>query len=469
MISAFITILNMGIRSNCIIAIVLVVRRLMRKAPAGHRLFLWAFVGLRLVFPTLLPSRFSLLPPEEILPKQLPTVRNLYIDLGSSNATAIVNQDVQSLHGVMLQDIHTVLDAMLVIWLIGVVFFWFSQYRQFKRIKLTVKDSRLLYRNIRQCERIRTAFILGLTDSVIYVPSHISNEQLECILQHEQVHIRRKDHWWKFFAYGLLSVYWFSPLCWVALHLFTFDLECSCDEAVIRSQSSAGIAQYAQTILDCSIADKKLSCISSFGHANSKERIRRVLNYKKPGTQRMVLSVALVLTTAVCVLTDPFVNATSEDQVPATGSLIYDDGTVQVFDGPADETVFRGLAPNGGKDMHAEIDDPDSNDAISSETSMEWETILSTLEQEGIYRAKAQYGDPIVSLCNGVVLSAVYERGYGNTVTILDQDGLEWKYCHCSDFWVEGGEQVHIGDTIAGAGDTGYTVGPSVCILRTSN
>ena len=189
MISAFITILNMGIRSNCIIAIVLVVRRLMRKAPAGHRLFLWAFVGLRLVFPTLLPSRFSLLPPEEILPKQLPAVRNLYIDLGSSNATAIVNQDVQSLHGVMLQDIHTVLDAMLVIWLIGVVFFWFSQYRQFKRIKLTVKDSRLLYRNIRQCERIRTAFILGLTDSVIYVPSHISNEQLECILQHEQVHI----------------------------------------------------------------------------------------------------------------------------------------------------------------------------------------------------------------------------------------------------------------------------------------
>lgn len=56
------------------------------------------------------------------------------------------------------------------------------------------------------------------------------------VLAHERYHIRRLDHIIKPFAFLLLALHWFNPLCWLAFHLMTRDMEMSCDEKVLAGE-----------------------------------------------------------------------------------------------------------------------------------------------------------------------------------------------------------------------------------------
>ena len=62
----------------------------------------------------------------------------------------------------------------------------------------------------------------------------MERETLEYVIDHEQAHLQRRDHWWKPLGSLLLTIYWFNPLCWIAYILLCRDIEVACDEKVIR-------------------------------------------------------------------------------------------------------------------------------------------------------------------------------------------------------------------------------------------
>ncbi len=69
-------------------------------------------------------------------------------------------------------------------------------------------------------------------------------------------------------------------------------------------------------------------------------------------------------------------------------------------------------------------------------------------------------GDPIQASASGVVTQVASRTGYGNTVIIDHGGGWSTLYAHLSRFDVSVGDQVAIGETIGGVGNTGWSTGP---------
>lgn len=78
---------------------------------------------------------------------------------------------------------------------------------------------------------------------------------------------------------------------------------------------------------------------------------------------------------------------------------------------------------------------------------------------EGIDFA-APRGTPIYAAAGGVVLTAKYLRGYGNTVEIDHGDRLVTRYAHASRLLVKPGQVIKRGQQVATVGSTGRSTGP---------
>lgn len=108
----------------------------------------------------------------------------------------------------------------------------------------------------------------------------ISPEKMEYILEHEAVHLRRRDGLWKLAGILVACVHWFNPLAWVMLGKLDEDLEISCDELVTRGYGTEARKQYAETLLAMEQGGRPPFLINGFGGKRMKRRIRRVLREK---------------------------------------------------------------------------------------------------------------------------------------------------------------------------------------------
>lgn len=126
------------------------------------------------------------------------------------------------------------------------------------------------------------------------------------VIAHEQTHICRRDHWWKPLGFLLLTIHWFNPLMWLSYVLLCRDIELACDEKVIREMSNEQRADYTQALVACSV-DRRLiaACPLAFGEIGVKERVKSVMNYKKPAFWIVLASVIVCAVIAVCFLTNP--------------------------------------------------------------------------------------------------------------------------------------------------------------------
>ncbi|MDO3410382.1 M56 family metallopeptidase [Saccharibacillus sp. CPCC 101409] len=151
---------------------------------------------------------------------------------------------------------------------------------------------------VRQTDAIAVPFVFGLIRPCIYVPVGLGKRELVYIVEHERVHIRRFDHLIKPIAFVVLCVHWFNPLVWIAFHAMSRDMELSCDEKVVRRLGSGIKKEYSSSLLALSAGREKFGVFPpSFGGGPVKERIVRILNYRKP-KRPVVASAALLV--AVC-------------------------------------------------------------------------------------------------------------------------------------------------------------------------
>ncbi len=314
----FLKLLNMSITAGWIVVAAVLLRPLLKKAPRWIHCTLWGMVGLRLVLPVSLQSILSLIPSAETVPQDIvymdtPAVHSGVLPLNST-INPILAETMTPQAGDSVNPMQVAVAVATVVWLVGVAAMVVYAVISYWRIKTRTREGVKLYDNVYLCDRIDTPFILGVVKPKVYLPCTMQESDREYVIAHEKAHLKRFDHIWKPLGFALLTVYWFHPLLWVAYILLCRDIELACDEKVMKEQGEAYKKPYAEALINCSVPRRMIAaCPLAFGEVNVKNRIKSILNYKKPAFWIVVVSLVAVAVAAVCLLTNPV------DDTPAGG------------------------------------------------------------------------------------------------------------------------------------------------------
>ena len=320
--SLFSNILTASFHGSIVIVAVILLRVLLKKAPRKFICFLWLLAGLRLLMPFEIQSSLSLQPmraetqiqqwqtpafpdpaPQETFPEppaqrqeaQLPQASESPISL-IPTANPAVARPIPSPNWKLL-----IPYAWLTVAACFVLYTIFSYLRLKRKVREAVK-----IRGGWECDRIETAFILGFIRPKIYIPMGLSPTVRKHILAHERTHLEKGDHWFKMIGFLALAMHWFNPLVWAAYILLCKDIELACDERVVQFMDLEERKSYSAALLRCSTSHAHFAaCPVAFGEVSVKDRIKTVLNYRRPSFWLSLLGVAAILFVAVCLLTNP--------------------------------------------------------------------------------------------------------------------------------------------------------------------
>ena len=347
MTDLFIQLLNMSITAGWLILAVIVVRFISKRMPKTWHCFLWYLVMLRLLMPVSIESEWSLIPNSKVITEDLLYSQNPVGEIVNFNITdqmmssngPMSDEEKQAKYEAYLEKIYaedellqsqTTMDEIefvnfitpdpgasvnplqvivygaSYIWLFGMAVMLGYTCISYIRVSKRMKEAVLLKENIYQSEYVESPFVLGVIKPRIYVSFSLTGESLDCVIAHECTHIKRLDHIMRLLAFLLLTIYWFQPLVWVFYLLLCRDMELACDEMVLKQIGMDKKKLYSQTLLECSVSPKKISvCPLAFGEMGVKQRIKNILNFRKPAAWLVVGTVLLCMVLIICFMTNP--------------------------------------------------------------------------------------------------------------------------------------------------------------------
>ena len=306
----FLKIINMSISASWLVVAVLILRLVLKKSPKWVNVLLWGIVAVRLICPFSFESALSLISSAETFPEKIISGPSFDVQTGITPIDNRINDYLgdRYFEGVTVptNNGNNVMTILTIVWIIGILLLATYTIISYQRLNRKV-DTAVHYKdNIFQSENVSSPFVLGLIKPRIYLPFKLDGQNMEHVVAHEQAHIRRKDHWWKPLGFLLLTIHWFNPLMWLAYVLLCRDIELACDEKVIKGLSNEQRADYTQALVACSVNRRMIAaCPLAFGEVGVKERVKSVMNYKKPAFWVIIIAVIVCVGVAVCFLTNP--------------------------------------------------------------------------------------------------------------------------------------------------------------------
>lgn len=301
--SLFTSVLEISWQAGLIALAVMAVRPLLRRAPRRAVCMLWLLVALRL----LLPARLTVESPVSLQQPESPPIQ-AYQELRQQEKVYVSAPPEQRLEmaGPAAAQGFALLDQLPAIWLTGVGCMALYMALSLLRMRWRLRAAPRIQDNVYRCTDWSTPFVLGVLAPRIYVPETVSEQDFPQVLAHERCHIRRWDHVWKPLAFLLLAVNWFNPVLWAAYVLLGRDMERACDEMVLKNATPAQRAAYSRALVSCAAQPKMAAvCPLAFGEVAVKERVKNVLNYKKPALWAVILLVVAAAIIGACLLTKP--------------------------------------------------------------------------------------------------------------------------------------------------------------------
>lgn len=457
--TVFLTVLNMSITAGWLVLAVLVLRLLLLKAPKAIRCVLWALVGLRLLLPFTIESNVSLLPSREPIPQNIVSTETPEIDTGVPIINTIVNpilNDIAANAPVQTPEkddgdippipsdpvteptptpepvpqpktngLQHIVWVASVVWLVGVGVMALYGVISYLRMRRQVRASLPLQTGVYECDAVVSPFILGIFRPRIYLPSGMASETMTYVLAHENTHLKRRDHWWKPLGFALLCVHWFNPLLWVGYLLLCRDIEMACDERIVKEMDNADKKAYSEALVSCSFHRRRIMvCPVAFGEVGVKERIRSIVNYKKPAFWVVIVAVVICVGVAVAFLTNPPANSGGEGGVtspiggenklpePHAHQLLTADRMASLLSAEKGSTIT--VSQVGLKD--AVIEEKQENAQGSGRY-----VYLASDYRYGDVEARDSY--LIAELENETVFFDLQDAAYGNLLYLRDIDG----------------------------------------------
>ena len=311
----FDTVLELSWQAGVIALAVMAVRLLLRKKVSRRAVcWLWALVALRLV----LPVNLTVESPMSLQAQEAPVTRAYHAmqEAGTQGRESVAEKDTTaptvtpsvtpSATGTLQKPAQTVTLAVYLPWLwaIGAGCMVLYMALSFLWMWFALRRAQHVEGNVYRCRHWSTPFVLGVFAPRIYVPVTVAAEDLPQVLAHERCHIRRWDHVFKPLAFVLLAVNWFNPVLWAAYILLG------------------------------------RVCPLAFGEVAVKERVKNVINYKKPAVWAAVMLAIAVVIIGVCLLTKP---AEDKGGYPLDAKELYALRTEYVGDNAAVSGILDAL------------------------------------------------------------------------------------------------------------------------------
>ena len=301
MTAVFLEIAGMSLTACAVIAAVLVLRLLLKKAPKMFSYLLWTAVFFRLICPFSVETPAAVVTPVIIETVEMPDYEyNPKVpDIADMRGSTVTIYTSESEEAPAYRKMAWVMDILAFVWLAGAAAMLSYGTASWLKLKARLKDS-VQTEGYFSAENIDNPFIMGIIKPKIYLPQKLGERETEFILMHENAHIRRGDHIAKIIMFLALCLHWFNPLVWLSFKLCERDMEMSCDEGVTKDMSPESKADYGQTLLNLT-AKRTAAFTACFGESGTKQRVKNVLSYKKPALW-IIIACAVLAAAAVLIL-----------------------------------------------------------------------------------------------------------------------------------------------------------------------
>lgn len=307
MTAIFERVLNMSLTGSIVIAVVLLARLLLRRAPKIYSYMLWAVVLFRLLCPISLSAGLSVLKPLPVTTTQgLSTVTYRPVEpvipafgkIGQEDARPEPAETVKAETGLQAMTLAAA------VWLTVGGALAACSLVQYTVLRRKLREAVPYRGEILLSDKIRTPFVMGVLSPKIYLPWDTPQEERRFIIAHERQHIHRGDPLWKLLGYLALCVHWFNPLVWLAFFLGGKDMEMSCDEAVLNRLGEGIRADYSQALLRLATHKRLIAGMPlAFGEGETKGRVRNMARWRRPKVWVSGICAVLCLAVlAVCAL-----------------------------------------------------------------------------------------------------------------------------------------------------------------------
>ena len=342
--AVFTKILNMSLTGSIVIAVVLLARLFLKRAPKIYSYALWAVVLFRLLCPLSITAGLSVLKPIPVT--TTPGISAVSYQPVAQAVRENIPAPVQQ-QFVLAQPAEqpeqsetklTPMQAAAYIWLAGASVMAAYSVAQYWILLRKLAEAVPLGGEIYLADSISSPFVMGILRPRIYLPSSTPMMERRFIVAHERHHIRRGDPLWKLLGYIALCLHWFNPLVWLAFCLAGKDMEMSCDEAVIKQLGEHIRADYSQALLRLATHKRIVSGMPlAFGEGDTKGRVMNMAKWKKPklwvSIVCFVLCASILVACAVNPAADNTDHAESTTQQPEQLPLVAADDLEPVVDG----------------------------------------------------------------------------------------------------------------------------------------
>lgn len=286
----FYWVFNMSI--TAVIAGVLVMLvRLVRKIPRRLTVLLWLIPFFRMTVPLGLNSPYSLMSILSHITTKTVVVYQPTDDISFSMMNSVMAADSYFPITYKVNVLNQIFNIASIIWIVVFLAIILMLTVIYLTTLHEMKNAKNLRDNIFLSDTIVTPAVYGVLKPRIILPTYYADKDIELVLLHEKMHIRRADNMWRVIAFLIVAAHWFNPLSWVLLKQFLTDLEMSCDECVLVKTGPVRAKEYALLLLESK--ENTNVCASAFGGAKVRVRIENILFFKKMTWLSLIVSFAL--------------------------------------------------------------------------------------------------------------------------------------------------------------------------------
>ena len=171
--------------------------------------------------------------------------------------------------------------------------------------------------------QVATPMVIGVFNSKLVLPhnynTQFDNTTLALILEHENVHIKRKDNLINAVLLLATILLWFNPLAWMAYASCRRLQELTCDERVLSNKTTQQQILYSKALINCAAnAPAGLMAYSHYG--DKKTMLQRLTNIKHNGAHSRLakgsaLLIAASLLSGLAVAKQPEASAKKETSI----------------------------------------------------------------------------------------------------------------------------------------------------------